>query len=183
MRFLELLSVRGENFTSASWVPNPSLLLLSKRRPPSPHILISVSGGMSHQDYREKDEIHATDSNSSRSPSSEVAPHAGSLKEALFPQDTYVGETYWADLPAGERVKWINSEFGKETFREFKALGSMIKADPLSPIGLYFRVRFVAFPSHCHMLIRARQKYVARGAGLLVEGESARSRASHRYRS
>ena len=61
------------------------------------------------------------------------------LKEFLFPEDAYLGETYWADLPAGQRTKWINQQQNEEIAREIDVIWTMFKKDPLSPIGAYFR--------------------------------------------
>jgi hypothetical protein len=41
------------------------------------------------------------------------------LRESLFPDDAYEGETYWADLPAGSKSKWVNKQMGSEMKREF----------------------------------------------------------------
>ncbi|KAL8280948.1 hypothetical protein RQP46_006627 [Phenoliferia psychrophenolica] len=74
------------------------------------------------------------------------------LEDALLPEDSYTNGTYWADLPAGEKSKWINAESNKEARRELGVIGSMFKADPLSPLSHYMG------------------KYASNGMGLFVEG-------------
>ena len=67
------------------------------------------------------------------------AEHESLLKETLFPDDAYSGQTYWADLPAGQRTKWINKQHSAEASRERKEIREMFKADPLDPIYKYIR--------------------------------------------
>jgi MFS family permease len=74
------------------------------------------------------------------------------LKDDLFPEDSYSGTTYWADLPFGERIKWVNAQSDAEASRELKALGASFRKDPLQPVRDYF------------------SKYVIVGMGLFVEG-------------
>lgn len=76
------------------------------------------------------------------------------LDSILFPADSYTAgtHTYWADLPAVERTRWINRQSNQEARRELGVIGQMFKADPLSPIRAYF------------------SNYVVTGMGLLVEG-------------
>jgi hypothetical protein len=58
----------------------------------------------------------------------------------LHPDDIYTEQgTYWADLPAGQRLKFVNKVDGEETRKEVKSIMSMFKADPLSPISYYFK--------------------------------------------
>lgn len=92
------------------------------------------------------------DDASTRSPASTTA-HADLLKEALYPEDSYVGDVYWADLPRAERIKWVNAQSNAEAKREAKVVWEMFKKDPLEPLRQYFR------------------KYVSNGMGLFVEGE------------
>ncbi|KAL1410305.1 hypothetical protein Q8F55_004311 [Vanrija albida] len=71
----------------------------------------------------------------------------------LCPQDSYTADgTYWADLPWGERQKWVNAQSNAETLRELKVIGSMFKEDPLSPLRAY-----------C-------SRYVVTGFGMFTEG-------------
>ena len=79
-------------------------------------------------------------------------PDEDLLKDELFPADMYSGTTYWADLPLGERIRWVNSQSDAEAHREFWLLMSEFKKDPLQPIRDYF--------GH----------YVITGMGMFVEG-------------
>src|SRR5271154_1801731 len=74
------------------------------------------------------------------------------LHDELYPQDSYSGKVYWADLPLRERTSWVNNQFNTEARRELKVLGSEFKRDPLQPIRDYFSL------------------YVITGLGLFVEG-------------
>jgi len=60
------------------------------------------------------------------------------LHDELYPDDAYKGTTYWADLPAGERTKFVNQQANAETARELRLVLDMAKNDPLSPIKAYF---------------------------------------------
>lgn len=73
-------------------------------------------------------------------------PAANSEQErAIFsylthPDDIYTEDgTYWADLPLGKRIAFINKTQNEEAKSELKAIGRMMKEDPLSPISWYFR--------------------------------------------
>ncbi|KAL2070832.1 hypothetical protein VTL71DRAFT_13858 [Oculimacula yallundae] len=58
----------------------------------------------------------------------------------LHPDDLYNSEgTYWADLPIGQRIKFVNKVNNEEAKKEFGSFWSMFKKDPLSPVGWYFR--------------------------------------------
>lgn len=58
----------------------------------------------------------------------------------LFPDDIYTPEgVYWADLPVGQRVSFVTSTDNAEAKRELSTIGAMMKKDPLSPVGWYFR--------------------------------------------
>ncbi|UZJ55817.1 hypothetical protein CBS101457_005137 [Exobasidium rhododendri] len=75
------------------------------------------------------------------------------LDSILYPSDIYTSNhTYWADLPAGEKTKWINNQNNAQAKQEVKQIGRMFKEDPLSPIRFYF------------------SNYVVKGMGLFVEG-------------
>ncbi|GAA5859566.1 hypothetical protein JCM5353_001507 [Sporobolomyces roseus] len=99
--------------------------------------------------YSEK-HSHPLDDASTRSPASTA--HSDLIKEALYPEDSYVGDVYWADLPRSERITWVNAQSNAETKREAKVVWEMFKKDPLEPLRQYFR------------------KYVSNGMGLFVEG-------------
>lgn len=102
-----------------------------------------------HEKVSEKRDLSPTSSD----PSTSYGPQDQSLLDtALFPEDSYHNGVYWSDLPKKERHAWINRQSNAEAKRELKAIGSMAKADPLSPIGAYF------------------SRYVANGMGLFVEG-------------
>ena len=58
----------------------------------------------------------------------------------LRPDDSYTPEgVYWADLPIGKRISFVNSVNNAESWAELKAIGSMAKKDPLAPVGWYFK--------------------------------------------
>jgi hypothetical protein len=71
--------------------------------------------------------------------------HTAENEEAIFayllaPDDTYTAEgVYWADLPLGKRLSFIASVDNAEARKELGAIGRMMKKDPLSPLGWYFR--------------------------------------------
>jgi hypothetical protein len=78
---------------------------------------------------------------------------ASVFQTILKPDDMYDERgTYWADMPIMQRVRFVVSTEGKEARREFGVIGRMIKNDPLSPVGAYFR------------------NMVIPGMGLLLEG-------------
>lgn len=58
----------------------------------------------------------------------------------LHPDDSYdVAGTYWADLPVGQRLKFVTGVDNAEAKKELSQIGAMMKKDPLSPVGWYFR--------------------------------------------
>lgn len=58
----------------------------------------------------------------------------------LKPDDSYDSSgTYWADMPIWRRFNFVRKVDAAETAREFKSFLSMVKTDPLSPLGFYFR--------------------------------------------
>ena len=58
----------------------------------------------------------------------------------LHPDDSYTPEgVYWADLPIGQRISFVNSVNNAEALKELGQIGAMIKQDPLSPVGWYWR--------------------------------------------
>lgn len=62
------------------------------------------------------------------------------FKSILLPDDMYDETgTYWADMPLGRQVGFINKVNGIERKKEFGELAAEIKRDPLSPVGAYFR--------------------------------------------
>lgn len=71
----------------------------------------------------------------------------------LRPDDSYTPDgRYWADLPIGERIRFVGKIDAAETRRELATIGRMMKVDPLSPVNYYFK------------------NMVLPGAGLLLEG-------------
>lgn len=58
----------------------------------------------------------------------------------LKPDDSYTPDgTYWADLPLAKRFKFTSGIDNAESKKELSTIGSMVKKDPLSPVGWYFR--------------------------------------------
>lgn len=58
----------------------------------------------------------------------------------LKPDDSYTPEgVYWADLPLAQRARFTVGTDNKEAAKELKTIGQMVKKDPLSPVGWYFR--------------------------------------------
>ena len=58
----------------------------------------------------------------------------------LHPADSYGPEgVYWADMPLLQRIRYVGSYDAQEAKRELGLIGSMMKADLLSPIGYYFK--------------------------------------------
>lgn len=58
----------------------------------------------------------------------------------IRPDDSYTPEgVYWADLPLLKRIGFVGSYDARESKRELGVIGDMIKKDPLSPIGYYFK--------------------------------------------
>lgn len=56
------------------------------------------------------------------------------------PDDSYTPQgTYWADLPLRERLSFVTKVQNEETKEEVKSVWQMVKKDPLSPLGWYFR--------------------------------------------
>jgi hypothetical protein len=78
---------------------------------------------------------------------------AEKLDALLFPPDSYTdNKSYWADLPRGQRTRWINRQNNAEAKRELSEIWTIFKRDPLEPLALYWR------------------NYVVTGLGLFTEG-------------
>jgi hypothetical protein len=62
------------------------------------------------------------------------------FRSILKPSDMYDenGE-YWGDMSIGKRIGFVSKVDREEAKKELGTIGSMMKADPLSPIGWYFR--------------------------------------------
>ncbi|KAJ5725526.1 uncharacterized protein N7483_006883 [Penicillium malachiteum] len=68
------------------------------------------------------------------------AHERGAFDELIRPDDSYTKDgTYWADLPLGQKVKFVSSYDAAEAKRELGNIWEMMKEDPLSPISYYFR--------------------------------------------
>ena len=62
------------------------------------------------------------------------------LKQLIYPNDTYTPEgVYWADLPLGKQLAFNAAIDNAEAKKELSSIWQMMKKDPLSPIGWYFR--------------------------------------------
>jgi hypothetical protein len=62
------------------------------------------------------------------------------LKQLIYPDDSYTPEgVYWADLPLGKQLAFNAAVDNQETKKELSSIWSMMKVDPLSPVGWYFR--------------------------------------------
>jgi hypothetical protein len=62
------------------------------------------------------------------------------MKQLIYPDDTHTPDgTYWADLPFAQQMRFNASVDNAEAAKELKAIGSMTKRDPLSPVAWYFR--------------------------------------------
>ncbi|KAL6712027.1 hypothetical protein ACN47E_003070 [Coniothyrium glycines] len=58
----------------------------------------------------------------------------------LHPDDMYTPNgTYWADLPLGQRLKFVTNVDKQEAKEEATYFWNMFKKDPLAPVGHYFR--------------------------------------------
>jgi hypothetical protein len=73
------------------------------------------------------------------------AAHTPENEKAIFayllrPDDSYTPEgVYWADLPWKQRFRFVSKVDNEEAKKELSSIGRMMKKDPLSPIGWYFR--------------------------------------------
>ncbi|KAJ4288125.1 hypothetical protein N0V90_012142 [Kalmusia sp. IMI 367209] len=58
----------------------------------------------------------------------------------LHPDDIYDNNgTYWADMPVGQRLTFVNRVENQEAKREASSVWTMFKNDPLSPVGFYLK--------------------------------------------
>lgn len=58
----------------------------------------------------------------------------------IHPDDSYTPEgVYWADLPIWKRIGFAAGNESREAKRELGVIGRMMKKDPMSPIGWYFK--------------------------------------------
>ncbi|KAJ2894330.1 major facilitator superfamily transporter [Zalerion maritima] len=62
------------------------------------------------------------------------------FRQFTHPDDSYTRDgTYWADLPIWQRLRFIGKVDNAEAKKELKAIGAMMKKDPLSPVSWYWR--------------------------------------------
>ncbi|KAF1975307.1 MFS phosphate transporter [Bimuria novae-zelandiae CBS 107.79] len=58
----------------------------------------------------------------------------------LHPDDMYDAKgTYWADMPIGQRLKFVHNVDSQESKKEASSVWRMFKNDPLSPVGYYLK--------------------------------------------
>ncbi|KAF2270558.1 MFS phosphate transporter [Lojkania enalia] len=84
----------------------------------------------------------------------DMSPNEATVFHALLhPEDIYdENGRYWADLPLGQRLKFVAKVDAQESKEETQSILSMFKQDPLSPFRFYLK------------------NMVLPGAGLLLEG-------------
>lgn len=71
----------------------------------------------------------------------------------LYPDDSFTPDgVYWADLPIGQRIKFVRQVDRAEAKKEWNSMRSMMKESFFSPVRWYFK------------------NAVLPGAGLLLEG-------------
>jgi len=64
----------------------------------------------------------------------------GAFNQLILPDDIYTPEgVYWADLPIGQRIKFVTNVDGQEARKELRSIWEMTKRDPLSPVSYYFK--------------------------------------------
>jgi hypothetical protein len=68
------------------------------------------------------------------------AHEKGAFDQLIRPDDSYNADgVYWADMPLGEKIKFVSSYDAKEARSELASIWAMMKEDPLSPVSYYFR--------------------------------------------
>lgn len=84
---------------------------------------------------------HGPDMTGTHNPLEDMEAHEkGAFDRLIRPDDSYNAEgVYWADMPLGEKIKFVSSYDAKEARSELSTIWSMIKEDPLSPVSYYFR--------------------------------------------
>ncbi|OXV06083.1 hypothetical protein Egran_06149 [Elaphomyces granulatus] len=64
----------------------------------------------------------------------------GAFNKLIRPDDIYTPEgVYWADLPFGQRIKFVGANDAAEARKELRSIWEMTKKDPLSPVSYYFK--------------------------------------------
>lgn len=77
--------------------------------------------------------------------SDEPVPNMSQNERQIFdylikPDDIYNEQgVYWADLPLMQQIRFVSAGDTKEAKKELSSIGRMMKKDPLSPVGWYFR--------------------------------------------
>jgi hypothetical protein len=62
------------------------------------------------------------------------------LKQLICPNDTYTPKgVYWADLPYRKQLAFNTNVDNAEIKKELSSIWLMMKKDPLSPVGWYFK--------------------------------------------
>lgn len=71
----------------------------------------------------------------------DMSEHEASVFHALLhPDDLYDAKgIYWADMPLGQRIKFVTNVDKQEAKSEAAFFWDMFKKDPLKPLGHYFR--------------------------------------------
>ena len=60
--------------------------------------------------------------------------------EHLYPDDSFTPDgVYWADLPARQRIRFVNEVNAEEARKEWKSMRNMMKESFFSPVGWYFK--------------------------------------------
>lgn len=96
---------------------------------------------MSHiQDYGPA-APHGPDIDGHHNPIHTLTENEKQIFDYLIKPDDLYDETgtYYQDLPLMRKVKFVLAQDAKETARESGNIWAMIKRDPLSPVGYYFR--------------------------------------------
>ena len=84
---------------------------------------------------------HGPDMSGHHNPVHQITENERQIFQYLIrPDDSYDEHgVYWADMPIGKRIKFVTNYDNAEAARELSAIGRMMRADPLSPVGYYFR--------------------------------------------
>ncbi|KAL8827473.1 MAG: hypothetical protein Q9191_003167 [Dirinaria sp. TL-2023a] len=74
-------------------------------------------------------------------PAHQMAANEKQIFDYLIKPDDIYDENgvYWADLPLLQQVRFVTAGDSKEAKKELSSIGRMMKKDPLSPVGWYFR--------------------------------------------
>ncbi|GLI78549.1 hypothetical protein PoHVEF18_006867 [Penicillium ochrochloron] len=84
---------------------------------------------------------HGPDMTGTHNPLEDMDAHEkGAFDQLIRPDDSYNADgVYWADMPLGEKIKFVSSYDAKEARSELASIWAMMKEDPLSPVSYYFR--------------------------------------------